>query len=80
MGNTQEQMVPFLVSLWLCALFVSATAATYLGGAYIVLRACYPALLGKRVSKIQSQRVYFVTVPCYLIIFGMLIATLWSVL
>ena len=77
--NTQEQMVPFLASLWLCAVFASPSLATWLGSAYIVLRAFYPALLGKRVSKIQSPRVMFVTLPCYLIIFTLLGNAVWSV-
>jgi hypothetical protein len=70
--NTQEQMMPFLFALWLQALFVSATAATWLGAAYVVLRSCYPLLMGRRVSKIQPRRVYMVTVPSYWIIFIML--------
>lgn len=71
-SNTHEQMVPFLVSLWAFALFASPTHATWLGGAYVVLRALYPLLLGRRVSKVQSKRVAFVTFPCYGIVFGML--------
>jgi hypothetical protein len=70
--NTHEQMVPFLFALWLQALFVSATAATWLGAAYVVLRSCYPVLMGRRVSKVQPRRVSLVTVPSYLIIFIML--------
>ena len=67
--NTQEQMVPFVMSLWLHALLVSATTATILGGLYVVLRAIYPFLLGKRLANINPKRVYIVTFPCYGIIF-----------
>lgn len=77
-SNTHEQMVPFLVSLWLFALFASPTQATWLGAAYVALRAVYPLLLGKRVSKVQSKRVAFVTFPCYAIVFGMLGGAAWS--
>jgi hypothetical protein len=70
--NTQEQMVPFLLALWLQAVFVSATAATWLGAAYVVLRSCYPLLMGRRVSKMQPRRVYLVTVPSYWIILIMM--------
>ena len=78
--NTQEQMVPFIVALWLYAVFVSPVHATWAGAAYIALRSFYPLLMGKRVSKIQPKRVYLVTLPCYCIIFYMLGATVWSVL
>ena len=77
-ANTHEQMGPFLVSLWLCALFASPTYATWLGAAYVGLRAVYPLLLGGRVSKVQSKRVAFVTFPCYAIVFSMLGGAAWS--
>lgn len=70
--NTQEQMVPFLFALWSQALFVSATAATWLGLVYVLLRSCYPLLMGRSVSKMQPRRVYLVTVPSYWIIFIMM--------
>ncbi len=71
-ANTHEQMGPFLVSMWLHALFVSSIRAAVLGGIYVVLRAFYPILLGKSLSKTQSKRVFFVTGPCYLIVFYLL--------
>jgi len=67
--NTQEQMVPFLLSMWLHAIFVSVSVATILGVIYVVIRALYPILLGNEVSKIQTKRVYFATLPGYLIVF-----------
>lgn len=79
-ANTQEQMGPFLVSLWLFALLVSPQQATWLGGLYVALRSCYPLLLGRRLSKMQSKRVYFVTLPAYLIIFSMFGRVVWAVL
>jgi hypothetical protein len=71
-ANTHEQMVPFLLSMWLHAVFVSPTHATILGLVYVVLRAVYPRLLGKSVSKTQSKRVFFVTGPCYAIVLYLL--------
>ena len=71
-ANTLEQMGPFLVSLWAFAVFVSPTEAGWYGGAYVLLRAMYPLLLGRRVSKLNSKRVAFVTTPAYLLIFTML--------
>ncbi len=67
--NTQEQMMPVLFGLWLHALFVSATTATWLGAIYVILRSCYPLLMGRRISKIQPRRVYWVTVPSYWVVF-----------
>lgn len=78
--NTQEQMLPFLFGLWLHAVFASVGTATMAGAAYIILRAFYPILLGKQVSKIQSKRVYLVTLPCYLIVFYLLGGAVWGVL
>jgi hypothetical protein len=77
-GNTQEQMVPFLLSMWLHAAFVSPARASVLGLAYVILRATYPFLLGSSLSKTQSKRVFFVTGPCYGIIFYLLGSTVFA--
>jgi len=39
--NTLEQLVPFLASLWLCALAWSALAAAVIGAAFVVGRLLY---------------------------------------
>lgn len=70
--NTHEQMVPFLVSMWMYATFVSPEVAAGLGGAYVALRAVYPFLLGPRIDQLQPRRVAFVTFPCYGIVAWML--------
>jgi hypothetical protein len=70
--NTHEQMVPFLVSLWMFALVVSPRVATVLGGVYVALRAIYPFLLGARIEQVQPRRVAFVTIPSYGLVAGML--------
>lgn len=41
-GNTMEQAIPFLVSLWLNAAFVGSSNAAYFGTIYIIFRAIYP--------------------------------------
>lgn len=74
--NTQEQMVPFLTSLWLHAVFLSPASATVCGFLYVCFRSFYPMLLGRRLSKIQSKRVYIVTLPSYILVFYMLISSL----
>ncbi|MFO0757042.1 MAG: MAPEG family protein [Byssovorax sp.] len=79
-ANTHEQMVPFLASMWLHAVFVSPTRATTLGLVYVILRSIYPILLGKSLSKTQSKRVFFVTGPCYGIIFYMLGSLVYAAL
>ncbi len=79
-ANTQEQMVPFLTSLWLHALVVSPSQATILGAAYIVLRAIYPLLLGRSLSRTQSKRVFFVTGPAYGIVFYLLGSSVFAAL
>ncbi|MEO7327410.1 MAG: MAPEG family protein [Minicystis sp.] len=78
--NTQEQMVPFLVSMWLHALVVSVAQATALGVAYVVLRALYPKLLGSTLTKTQSKRVFFATGPSYGIVFYLLGSTVYVAL
>ena len=79
-ANTHEQMGPFLVAMWLHALFVSPPRAAVLGGIYVALRAFYPILLGKSLSKTQSKRVFFVTGPCYVIVFYLLGSTGYAAL
>lgn len=76
--NTQEQMVPFIMALWMCTIFVSSNIATWCGGLYVVLRFFYPILLGKKVYRKQSMRVAYVTIPCYFIIFFMFGRVIWS--
>lgn len=76
--NTHEQMTPFVVGLWLHALFVSPVHATWLGGVYVALRTLYPLLLGKSLSKIQSKRVFVATGPAYAIVFYLLGGTLFA--
>ena len=77
-ANTLEQMGPFLVSLWLFAIFASPAHATWLGAIYLVLRSAYPVLLGKRVSNVQSRRVAIATLPSYAIVFAMLGGAAWA--
>jgi len=79
-ANTHEQMGPFVVSLWLFAIFSSPTYATYLGATYIVLRALYPVILGKRVLRTQTKLVALVTFPSYIIVFAMFGGAAWSAL
>lgn len=78
--NTQEQMLPFLVSLWFFAILVSPSIACYLGAAYVVLRSIYPVLFKQRVLSDGKPKHYLVTIPCYLIIVSMFSASAYTVL
>lgn len=77
-ANTHEQMMPFLFALWLHAIFVSPLQASWCGAVYVGLRSLYPLLLGRRLSRLQSKRVYFVTLPSYGIIFYLLATLAWA--
>jgi hypothetical protein len=78
--NTQEQMVPFLVAMWIHAVVVSPEHAAWLGVVYTALRAVYPALLGSSLSKMQSLRVVLATGPAYGIVFYLLASAVYVVL
>jgi MAPEG family len=41
-GNMMEQAIPFLVSLWLCAIFESPTYAAKMGWLWLLFRSFYP--------------------------------------
>ncbi len=79
-ANTHEQMVPFLLSMWLHAVFVSPAHAAALGLVYVALRSVYPFLLGRSLSKTQSKRVFLVTGPCYAIVAYLLGSSVYAVL
>lgn len=76
--------------LWYAFLFGLQTRTKYrlearyaredkaLGATYVGLRALYPLLLGREISRLQSRRVSLVTFPSYLIVFGMLGGSAWA--
>ena len=49
--NTLEHMPPFLVLLWLVAVFVGPESATVAGAIYVLARAYYPIVLGTRLGR-----------------------------
>ena len=63
-GNTLEQAIPFLMGLWLSALYVSPETATRFGWLYICSRAIYPVCFYYGVPWLLVS-----TVPGYLFIF-----------
>jgi len=64
-GNMQEQCPMFLASFLTYALLVSPTVAAYLGFAYSILTALYPAFY-------PNPPMLATTFPCYLLIFYMM--------
>lgn len=72
--NMLEHMPVFLVALWLHAFFVSPVSATWAGGAYTLLRAAYPFVLGNRLGRGIPLRVLMVTFPGYGILGYLLIS------
>ena len=66
--NTLEQMPPFLVLLWLNATFVSPSSAAAAGWIYVISRALYPVLMGRRLGRGIRARQLASTVPGYLVL------------
>jgi hypothetical protein len=66
-GNCLEQMVPFLLSLWMYAIFISPSDAAYYGTIYVVTRAYYPF-----VFRLGGPWLLTSTLPNYICIWIML--------
>ena len=66
-ANYTEQIIPFLVSIFLCSTFVSVTRATKLGWMWIFFRSFYPLVFRKGVPT-----VFLSTLPAYACIWMML--------
>lgn len=66
--NTLEHMPPFLVLLWLHAIFVGPSGATIGGGIYLGSRLLHPWLIGGRLGPRLGSRVYLATMPGYLVL------------
>lgn len=76
--NTLEHMPPFLVLLWLHAVFVDTTSATVAGAVYLLARACYPLALGARVGRGVRALVLASTVPGYLVLAWLAGGLIWA--
>ena len=61
-GNMIEQSIPFLISLWLCAIFDSPDYAAKLGWFWLAFRAIYPIAFYNGFWVLAS------TVPGYMLI------------
>lgn len=78
--NTLEQMPPFLVLLWLEAVFGSTTLATIAGSVYVAARALYPVVMGSRMGRGVKASILASTVPGYLVILFFLGHLAWLVI
>ena len=67
-GNMLEHMPPFLILLWLNAIFVGQRGASFAGGAYILSRLLYPLAMGRRLGRGVPSRIMFATVIGYAVI------------
>ena len=66
--NMLEHMPPFLVLLWLNAVFVSTSLVTGLGLVYLVSRLLYPVMMGTRLKAQPRMQILVATFPGYLVI------------
>lgn len=73
-GNTLEQLPPFLISLWMYALIVDADSTWRSGGVYLLARAAYPFAFSA-----GSPFILLSTVPGYAVIWFHLLSCLAAV-
>eukprot|EP00931_Biecheleriopsis_adriatica_P001597 TRINITY_DN101997_c0_g1_i1.p1 TRINITY_DN101997_c0_g1~~TRINITY_DN101997_c0_g1_i1.p1 ORF type:complete len:192 (+),score=32.19 TRINITY_DN101997_c0_g1_i1:69-644(+) len=76
--NTQEQMVGFLLPMWLYAVFCNAHAAGVLGIIYVVFRFLYPIFWSMKGR--FSLLVELSTQPNYAVQYWFLVSLLWRAL
>jgi hypothetical protein len=67
-GNMLEHMPPFLLLLWLNAIFVEPRGAAIAGAAYVGSRVVYPFVMGRQLGKGVPTRILFATVIGYLVL------------
>ncbi len=76
--NTLEHMGPFLVLLWLNAVFVGPLGATIAGGVYVAARGAYPLLMGSRLGRGVRASIALSTAPGYGVIAYLAGALIWA--
>jgi len=67
-GNTLEHMPPFLILLWLNAVFVGPRGASFAGVAYLMSRLAYPFVMGGKLGRGVPARILFATLIGYFVI------------
>jgi uncharacterized membrane protein YecN with MAPEG domain len=66
--NMLEHMPPFLVLLWLVAIFVGPLWATVGGAVYVAARLAYPFAMGSRLGRGVRGSISLATGPGYLVL------------
>jgi hypothetical protein len=77
--NMLEHMPPFLILLWLHAVFVSPSGATLAGSAYLLTRIAYPFLMGPRLERFPA-RVLLATLSGYAVQLYLGVTLVWAAL
>jgi len=67
-GNMLEHMPPFLLLLWLNAIFVGPRIAAVAGAVYVAARLLYPFMMGQKLGKGVGSRILFSTVVGYAVL------------
>ena len=70
-GNTLEQAIPFLASLWMHAVFLNVRRATFIGWLYIATRLIYPLVFVLNV-KTGGAAIFASTLPGYACVLALL--------
>ncbi len=76
--NMLEHMPPFLILLWLNAVFVGGISTTIVGGIYVASRALYPFLVGSRLGRSVKAQIVVATGPGYGVIAWYVGALVWA--
>lgn len=77
--NQLEHMPPFLILLWLVAVFVSPLFATVGGSIYVLTRVLYPFMMGSRLGRGVKGSILVATLPSYLVLLSFMGALVWAV-
>jgi len=67
-GNMLEHMAPFLLLLWLNAIFVGPRMASVAGVVYVAARLLYPFMMGQKLGKGVPRRILVATVVGYAVL------------
>ena len=76
--NQLEHMPPFLILLWLVAVFVSPVFATVGGSIYVLTRVLYPLMMGARLGRGVKGSILVATLPSYLVLLSFMGALVWA--
>lgn len=76
--NQLEHMPPFLILLWLVAVFVSPMFASVGGCIYVLTRALYPFMMGSRLGRGVKGSILVATLPSYLVLLSFMGALVWA--